>query len=62
MTPDPSTALLITLILIGFNAFFVATEFALVKVRRSQLAIKEKDGHPTAHLARHIVENLEKYL
>lgn len=50
------------MLLIGFNAFFVATEFALVKVRQSQLAIKEKDGHPTARLARHIVENLEKYL
>lgn len=62
MTPDPSTALFITMLLIGFNAFFVATEFALVKVRQSQLALKEKDGHPTARLARHIVENLEKYL
>lgn len=62
MTPDPSSALFITMLLIGFNAFFVATEFALVKVRQSQLAIKEKDWHPTAKLARHIVENLEKYL
>jgi CBS domain containing-hemolysin-like protein len=62
MNPDPSSALFVTMLLIGFNAFFVAAEFALVKVRQSQLAIKEKDGHPTAKLARHIVENLEKYL
>lgn len=50
------------MLLIGFNAFFVATEFALVKVRHSQLALKEKEWHKTARLARHIVEHLEKYL
>lgn len=62
MTPDPSTALLITALLIAFNAFFVATEFALVKVRQSQLALKEKEWHKSAKLAKHIVTNLEKYL
>ncbi len=62
MTPDPSTALLVTILLIGFNAFFVASEFALVKVRQSQLALKEKEGHKSAKLAKHIVEHLEKYL
>jgi len=45
-----------------FNAFFVAAEFALVKVRQSQLALKVIEGHKSAKLAQHIVENLDKYL
>jgi len=62
MNPDPSLALVITFWLIVFNAFFVAAEFALVKVRQSQLALKVIEGHKSAKLAQHIVENLDKYL
>ncbi len=62
MNPDPLPALLLTAALIVFNAFFVATEFALVKVRQSQLALKVKEGNSSAKLAQHIVENIDKYL
>jgi CBS domain containing-hemolysin-like protein len=31
-------------------------------VRQSQLAIKIQEGNKTAELAKHVVENLEKYL
>lgn len=51
---------------IGFflllNAFFVASEFAIVKVRPSQIeaAAKEKGGNP--RLALHVVNHLDGYL
>jgi len=44
------------------NAFFVAAEFAIVKVRPSQLETESKE-HPTrAATAIHVVNNLDGYL
>lgn len=44
------------------NGFFVAAEFAIVKVRASQLELKVKAGSRTAILSKHIVNHLNGYL
>lgn len=54
--------ILITIVLVLLNGFFVAAEFAIVKVRTSQLDLKAKEGHRMASLARHIVSRLDSYL
>jgi CBS domain containing-hemolysin-like protein len=52
----------ITFLLVFFNGFFVAAEFAIVKVRASQLEIKVKEGNRLAILSKHIVSHLDGYL
>jgi CBS domain containing-hemolysin-like protein len=44
------------------NGFFVACEFAIVKVRGSQLDALIEEGDRRAPLARHIVSHLDAYL
>jgi CBS domain containing-hemolysin-like protein len=53
---------LITSLLVFFNGFFVAAEFAIVKVRASQLEVKVKEGNRFAILSKHIVSHLDGYL
>ena len=53
---------LFTLLLICINGFFVAAEFALVKVRASQLDIKAQKGSSRAKLAKSLLEKLDSYL
>jgi CBS domain containing-hemolysin-like protein len=50
------------LVLVGLNGFFVASEFALVKVRSSQLDALEEEGNKRAAFVRHIVDKLDAYL
>ena len=52
----------ITFLLVFLNGFFVAAEFAIVKVRASQLEVKVKEGNRIAILSKHIVTNLDGYL
>jgi CBS domain containing-hemolysin-like protein len=52
----------ITFLLVFLNGFFVAAEFAIVKVRSSQLEMKVKDGNRLAILSKHIVTHLDGYL
>lgn len=52
----------ITFLLVSFNGFFVAAEFAIVKVRSSQLEVKVKEGNRIAILSKHIVSHLNGYL
>ena len=52
----------ITVLLVSFNGFFVAAEFAIVKVRASQLELKVTQGHRVAILSKHIVSHLDGYL
>ena len=52
----------ITLFLVFLNGFFVAAEFAIVKVRASQIEIKAKTGNRIAKLAKHMTQNLDGYL
>ncbi len=52
----------ITLLLVLMNGFFVAAEFAIVKVRASQLEVKIQSGNRFAVLAKHISSRLDNYL
>lgn len=54
--------LLLTLLLVFMNGFFVAAEFAIVKVRESQLEMEARSGNLAAILARKIVGNIDGYL
>lgn len=51
-----------TLILLTANGFFVAAEFAIVKVRSSHIELQAKTGKRSALVAKHIIENLNGYL
>jgi CBS domain containing-hemolysin-like protein len=48
--------------LVGVNGFFVAAEFALVKIRETQLDALVKQGHRRAKTARFIIANLNSFL
>ena len=56
------TDILITLLLVSLNGFFVAAEFAIVKVRASQLEIQVQNGNRFAIVAKHIISRLDGYL
>lgn len=51
-----------TLLLVLLNGFFVAAEFAIVKVRSSQIDIREGVSNRLSKLAKQIVNNLDAYL
>ncbi len=53
---------LAVVVLAALNGFFVAAEFALVKVRDSQLTLLAAQGHRRARMARHLVAHLDTYL
>ncbi|MHC5250904.1 hemolysin family protein [Listeria kieliensis] len=53
---------LIIALLIGVSAFFVATEFAIVKMRPSRLDQLIAEGSKRANLARYIYNHLNAYL
>src|SRR5476649_2173742 len=63
---DPDHINISYLVLTGFlvllNGFFVAAEFALVRVRGSQIEIKVKAGSRVAKITRGIMSNLDGYL
>jgi CBS domain containing-hemolysin-like protein len=48
----------LALLLLGFNALFVAAEFALISARRTELEPAAKSGSRTARLALRAIENL----
>jgi CBS domain containing-hemolysin-like protein len=50
------------LLLVGLNGFFVASEFAIVKVRASQLEALGGTGDKRVRRAIEVTENLEAYL
>ncbi|MCS6809052.1 MAG: hemolysin family protein [Bacteroidota bacterium] len=55
-------SIVLTLILVFLNGFFVAAEFALVKVRMSQIEMRIQAGSRIAAVAKHILGNLDSYL
>src|SRR6187200_203802 len=63
---DPAGMLLLKLAtivaLVLLNGFFVAAEFALVKVRGSQLDSLKTEGNRRAAVARQVISNLDAYL
>lgn len=54
--------IILTGCLVLLNGFFVAAEFAMVRVRGSQIEIKAKAGSSTAKIAKGIMANLDGYL
>jgi len=54
--------ILITLFFVLLNAFFVAAEFAIVKVRSTQIDILAQKGTFTAKVAQHLITHLNEYL
>jgi CBS domain containing-hemolysin-like protein len=61
---DQSTALGLfgVVLLVAANGFFVATEFAIVAVRRSKLEQLEAEGHGSARAAKDLVDRLDVYI
>src|SRR5919201_3605007 len=55
-------SLLAVVLLLAANAFFVAAEFALVKVRRVRLELLAEEGSRRARLTLHVAGRLEAYL
>ena len=62
MDYDSVVKLLIALLLVLLNGFFVAAEFSIVKVRYSQIQIKAAEGNKMAKQAEHIIKHLDAYL
>jgi CBS domain containing-hemolysin-like protein len=54
--------IIITISLVLLNAFFVAAEFAIVKVRYSQIQIRAEQGNKLAKTSQHIIKHLDTYL
>lgn len=54
--------LIFALFLVFLNGFFVAAEFAIVKVRASQIEIKAKTGSSVGKMAKNILHHLDGYL
>jgi CBS domain containing-hemolysin-like protein len=54
--------ILLVLGLVALNGFFVAAEFALVKIRETQLDMLVVKGNSRAKVARSIIANLNSYL
>jgi len=54
--------ILAVLALVLMNAFFVAAELAMVRIRDSQLASLAEKGNRRAKTARHIIEHIDIYI
>jgi CBS domain containing-hemolysin-like protein len=52
----------LAILLVLANGFFVATEFAIVKIRHTRLQALADDGRPGAGMALKMVEKLDTYL
>jgi CBS domain containing-hemolysin-like protein len=62
---DPGMLILkfaLVIVLVLLNGFFVAAEFALVKIRDTQLDRLVQKGNRRARAARHVLANLDRYL
>ena len=55
-------SLILVVLFLAMNAFFVIAEFALVRVRKSQLELAVEQGKKGAKSAMHIAENVNQYL
>jgi CBS domain containing-hemolysin-like protein len=57
-----SFSLLVALVLVGLNGFFVAAEFALVRVRESRIVQLEQEGSARAGVVHDALRDLDAYL
>ncbi|MBN6188447.1 HlyC/CorC family transporter [Aneurinibacillus sp. BA2021] len=65
MSTDPLSALLYltaVVLLVLLNGFFVAAEFAIVKVRSTRINQLVMEGNKRANLAKKLTDNLDAYL
>jgi magnesium and cobalt exporter, CNNM family len=53
---------LLVVLLVLANGFFVASEFALVGVRRSRIAALAQSGNRRAQLLLELIDNLNAYI
>ena len=51
-----------TLLFVLVNAFFVAAEFSLVKVRLTQIQARAEAGSSRARTAQHVLTHMDRYL
>lgn len=54
--------ILLTFFLVALNGFFVAAEFAIVKVRYSQIELRAQKGNRLAGIAKGILTHMDAYL
>lgn len=54
--------IILTIFLVLLNGFFVAAEFAIVKVRASQIELKIREGNSSAKRAKKVITHLDAYL
>lgn len=57
-----SLNVLVIILLVALNGFFVASEFSIVKIRPSRLDTLIKEGNSRAKHAREVTEHLDAYL
>ncbi len=62
MDLSSALGLVAVVVLVVANGFFVATEFAIVAVRRSRLEQLAEEGQPSAKAARDVVGHLDAYI
>jgi CBS domain containing-hemolysin-like protein len=62
MTATLAVYLLVALILLLLNAFFVLAEFAAVKMRSTRVEQLVAEGNPRAKLVQHVQGHLDEYL
>jgi putative hemolysin len=62
MDISSSVGLLAVIVLVLANGFFVATEFAIVAVRRSRIEQLAADGNRSAEAAKQVVGHLDAYI
>ncbi len=62
LTPQDYVELGLAAFLVFLNGFFVAAEFAMVKIRPTQVEAMRERGDPRAGVAQLMVDNLDAYL
>jgi CBS domain containing-hemolysin-like protein len=58
----PPLAITLALVFVLLNGFFVAAEFALVKVRPTQIEMQVSEGSRRARMTQHMITHLDAYL
>lgn len=61
-TDSSGLMLILAFVFVLLNAFFVLSEFAIVKIRKSKLEELSKDGVKNAKMAYEIINSLDSYL
>ncbi len=59
---DVEAGLVVALLLVAANGFFVGAEFAIARLRPTQVVDFVREGRPGARSAQHAVEHIDSYL